>query len=104
MSHMYHNSPGLTFQTDAPPIMIGHAIANADIHLDTALNTAWRDTVVHFLFGRGWEDTASKEEVAEIREDVTNVKMKHLRSLAPESGAYFNEVSWSYALFRKRGC
>lgn len=90
----------LKLQTDASPMVIGHVIANADNrHLDTPLKTTWRDTVTHFLFARGWPDTATEGEIAAIRDDVTHTKGSQLRALGPSSdddGAYFNEVSIEY--------
>ena len=87
----------LTLQTDASPMVIGHVIANAgNRDLDTPLKTTWRDTVTHFLFARGWPDTATESEIAAVRDDVTHTKGSQLRALDPSSGddgAYFNEVS-----------
>lgn len=68
-------------------------IANSDNRdLDTALNPAWRDTVAHVAVGGGWADGASAEEIQAVRDDVTYRQVAALRKLAPDSGAYFNEV------------
>lgn len=69
-------------------------VANSDNrNLDTALNPAWRDTVAHLAVGSGWADGASAEEIQAVRDDVTYRQVAALRKLAPDSGAYFNEVS-----------
>lgn len=68
-------------------------IANsANKELDIGLNPAWRDTVVHMIVTEGWIDGASQEEIQSVRDDITYNKTYALRQLAPDSGAYFNEV------------
>lgn len=75
-------------------VVIGHLIANSDNReLETALNPAWRDAVIHLAVGGEWADGASDEEIQAVRDDVTYRQVAALKSLAPESGAYFNEVS-----------
>ncbi|KAF9776129.1 hypothetical protein IL306_005729 [Fusarium sp. DS 682] len=80
-------------------------IANADnADLDSALNLAWRETVTHFITVRGWVSPVSEEEKDKIRDDMTFNKGRALRSLAPDTGAYFNEMDanepdWQYAAF-----
>jgi len=75
--------------------MIGHMVANsANRHLDTALNPAWRDTISHFVVGTGWPDTLPADAAQQIRSYVTFNATAALRKLAPDSGAYFNEVLW----------
>lgn len=41
----------------------------------------------------GWEDGASEAVAQVVRDDVTFRKTYAMRKLAPDSGAYFNEVS-----------
>jgi hypothetical protein len=61
--------------------------------LDTALLPAWRDTVVHMIVSSGWEDSSPVNVQQDIINNSKNVYLKALKTLAPESGAYFNEVS-----------
>ncbi|MBE3045503.1 FAD-binding protein [Candidatus Bathyarchaeota archaeon] len=84
-----------TDQTKMPgSVIIGHLVANSDNRdLDTALNPAWRDAVSHVVLGGGWPEGASDEEIQAFRDDVTYRQVAALKSLAPDSGAYFNEVS-----------
>lgn len=71
-------------------------IANSDNRgLETALNPAWRDTVAHVAVGGWWADGASVEEIQAIRDDVTYRQVAALKKLAPDSGTYFNEVSFN---------
>ena len=75
-------------------VIIGHLVANSDNRdLNTALNPAWRDAVSHVVVVGGWPEGASDEEIQAVRDDVTYRQVAALKSLAPDSGAYFNEVS-----------
>ncbi|KAJ6781827.1 hypothetical protein PWT90_08773 [Aphanocladium album] len=96
LSHMLQEVAGVSRDntTSIPtPAIIGHVIANANnAKLETGLNPAWRKAVVHFLMVGGWEDGASEAVAEAVREDVTFRKTYAMRKLAPDSGAYFNEV------------
>lgn len=85
---------GLTeLQSSEPAFMIGHMIANSNNrHLETALNPAWRNAVVHFLTVGSWPDGSPESVAQAARDDLTFNKTRALRELAPDSGAYFNEV------------
>lgn len=68
-------------------------IANSNNRgLDIGLNPAWRDAVTHFIVAEGWLDNASPAVIQSVRDDITYNKTYALRQLAPDSGAYFNEV------------
>lgn len=68
-------------------------IANSNnFNLETGLNPAWRNTVVHFLTVGGWPEGASESLARAVRNDITFNKTRALRELAPDSGAYLNEV------------
>ena len=96
---------GLTECKTAGSVIIGHLIANsANRDLETALNPAWRDAVVHVAISGGWEEGASAEEIQAVRDDVTYRQVAALKSLAPESGAYFNEVSGPPLSIGLEGC
>lgn len=65
----------------------------SSVLVDDALNTAWRDAIVYFLVTRSWDDSIAYPQVAYAVDDATDRVGGALRSLAPESGAYINEVS-----------
>jgi FAD binding domain len=78
----------------------GHfASPNINHGLDIAMNPAWRDSVVDFIPWHPYEGKIAETDVDSSDKRMTNVKMRALRSLAPNSGAYFNEVSLTEALF-----
>jgi hypothetical protein len=45
----------------------------------------------------GWQDGSPDDFVQSVIDDLRNNKVHALKQLAPESGAYFNEVSFSPA-------
>ena len=55
------------------------------------LNPAWRAALVHTIFSTGWAEGTPVDVidglVGQVRQNMTT-----LRALAPDSGAYFNEV------------
>lgn len=57
-----------------------------------ALNPAWRDAVVHLITSQSWNDTLQESLAAETLDSMTNEKGYSMRQLAPDSGAYYNEV------------
>ena len=58
----------------------------------SGVNPAWRETYVHNIVARGWPTGASNETIDAIHNDITNVKTKALRELAPNTGCYMNEA------------
>lgn len=58
----------------------------------TGLNPAWRRATVHAVFGIIWLDGMSPEDIDKLRQ-VHRKRAAEVRALAPNSGAYFNEVS-----------
>ncbi|KAL4898509.1 hypothetical protein BDV59DRAFT_190246 [Aspergillus ambiguus] len=60
--------------------------------VDNALNPAWRDAIVHVITGQSWDDTLSDELATKAFHDMTYKRGYALRQLAPDTGAYFNEV------------
>lgn len=84
---------GLTGRKTTGGGIIGHLIANSENRdLETALNPAWRDTVAHVVVAGPLDAVASDEEIQAARDDVTYRRVPALKKLAPNSGAYFNEV------------
>lgn len=73
-------------------------IANSENRdLETALNPAWRDAVTHLAVAGGLAPAASDDEIQAARDDITHRRVPALKKLAPNSGAYFNEVGLLYA-------
>lgn len=62
--------------------------------VDNALNPAWRDTVVHLITKQSWEGFLPPSNVSKIVNGMTYGKLNALRHLAPETGAYQNEVGF----------
>lgn len=77
----------------------GHLVAGGQVArngrgrdaVESAVNPAWRRALVHFLFARGWENTASFATQKEIMRNMTKVEMPLLKALEPDMGAYINE-------------
>ncbi|KAL7626496.1 hypothetical protein AAE478_003268 [Parahypoxylon ruwenzoriense] len=72
--------------------------------VDNALNPAWRDTAVHLISSRSWDDSLNASTANEIVDDMTYNKLNALRKLDPDSGAYFNEANavepgWQWSFF-----
>jgi FAD/FMN-containing dehydrogenase len=55
------------------------------------MNPAWRDSVMDLIPWHPYAENSTREEILESARQMTDVKMRALSSLAPESGAYFNE-------------
>ena len=58
------------------------------------LNPAWRDSLVYATLGTGWQDGANETVIQAARQALIQ-DMKILEGLAPDSGAYLNEVMLS---------
>ena len=57
----------------------------------TGLNPAWRDSLVYMFIIKTWQDGANLTEIEAVHQLFIQ-DMKILEGIAPESGAYFNEV------------
>lgn len=55
------------------------------------INPAWRKAAVHIVGGATWADGTTSDEINALRAALSE-RNAQLRALAPESGAYFNEV------------
>ena len=62
----------------------------------TGLNPAWRKSLVFTGVSITWQDGASLTEIQAARQLLIQ-EMNILKGIAPESGAYLNEVRESYA-------
>lgn len=59
----------------------------------SGVNPAWRDTYVHNIVARGWALGSDAATIAAVHKDITFTKVQALKTLAPDTGAYMNEVS-----------
>lgn len=59
------------------------------------LNPAWRSSLVYSNIGTSWQDGASLAEIDAARQLLIQ-EMKILEGIAPDSGAYLNEVGKTY--------
>ena len=55
------------------------------------LNPAWRNSLAYSLLRTGWQDGATLAEI-DVARQLLIQNMKILEGIAPESGAYLNEV------------
>ena len=58
------------------------------------LNPAWRNSLAYTAIGTAWRDGANLTEIEAARQLLIQ-NMKILEGIAPESGAYLNEVKVS---------
>ena len=58
----------------------------------TGLNPAWRNSLAYTTLGTSWEDGATVSQIEAARQLLVQ-DMKILEGIAPDSGAYLNEVS-----------
>jgi len=61
----------------------------------TGLNPVWRNSLAYTVLTATWRDGADLTEIAAAREPLIH-DMKILEGIAPESGAYLNEVKKSH--------
>lgn len=91
LTNSIHNvlSTGSTFTTVA--INVSKEVTG-DVY--NAVNPAWRNAIAHTLMSTAWEFDEPEKMKAD-RELMTNYLVPQLSKLAPESGAYLNEVRHS---------
>ncbi len=68
------------------------AVAKNAGKVKSALNPAWRKTIVHITFGRGWAPDATPAEQKAVQDKLTNVEVPILKALEQDMGAYLNEA------------
>ncbi|UKZ80191.1 hypothetical protein TrVFT333_007948 [Trichoderma virens FT-333] len=61
---------------------------------NTAINPAWRESLVNNIVARNWPDTTPYSEVKAAQDDITYVKGASLERLAPDTGTYINEANY----------
>ncbi|KAL8898018.1 MAG: hypothetical protein Q9207_006911 [Kuettlingeria erythrocarpa] len=59
----------------------------------SGVNPAWRTAYLHNIVARGWPPGADAATRNAVYSDITNVKVQAMKDLAPDTGAYMNEVS-----------
>ena len=57
----------------------------------TGLNPAWRKSLIYMIIAASWQDGADSTQIDAARQ-VLIQEMKILEGIAPNSGAYLNEV------------
>ena len=57
----------------------------------TGLDPVWRNSLVYATLGTSWEDGANSTQIEAARQLLVQ-DMKILEGIAPDSGAYLNEV------------
>jgi hypothetical protein len=77
----------------SPPSLSGALTINHK-KVDGALNPAWRDAAVHLISSVSWDDHISDSDAQKAIAITTNGTGYALRQLAPDSGVYYNEVSY----------
>ncbi|KAF7672571.1 fad binding domain protein [Alternaria burnsii] len=82
-------------QTGVSNPSIAGSMSASSKKVDDSLNPAWRDAVVHLLVKDSWSDALPYPQALAAQSDMTNLKGAALRSLAPNSGTYFNEADAS---------
>lgn len=79
---------------------LGHLVAGGQVaknkHLDVALNPAWRQALSHIVLHHEVNDDSGDEVRQQARAGMT-VRVAKLKSITPGSGAYMNEVTYSWS-------
>ncbi|KAK4989839.1 hypothetical protein LTR66_006953 [Elasticomyces elasticus] len=70
----------------------GQLAADARAHPLSSANPAWRTMIFHHILGRTWTQDTPQAVVGEIHADITNVKVRAMKELAPNTGCYMNEA------------
>ncbi|KAL2357247.1 hypothetical protein BJ546DRAFT_1075356 [Cryomyces antarcticus] len=60
----------------------------------SGINPAWRTAYVHNIVARGWAPWSSNKITNAVHSDITNVKVKAMQDLAPDTGCYMNEADY----------
>lgn len=66
--------------------------------VENALNPAWRDSIVHIITSQSWNNSLPEDTASDTIQEMTYEKGYALRQLAPDTGAYYNEVCETFPL------
>jgi hypothetical protein len=72
-------------------VNVSKALVGTDIY--NSVLPAWRDTLIDSVITTPWNFTAPKSAMVAEQVKMTNDYIPRLKALAPDSGAYMNEVS-----------
>ncbi|KAM3496901.1 hypothetical protein MY10362_009729 [Beauveria mimosiformis] len=81
----------------SPNFSVSGTMTISKTAVDNALNPAWRDTAVHVVVSRSWDQSLPQRQALQIVNDMTYSKLSALKELDPGSGAYLNEMGYSGA-------
>ncbi|PGG95966.1 hypothetical protein AJ79_09786 [Helicocarpus griseus UAMH5409] len=72
----------------------GDQVARNGAAVDSALNPAWREALVHVILSHGWLGYKSFDDQRQVQDGITHHQEPILRSLEPgRMGAYLNEAN-----------
>lgn len=85
-------------------IGVGVNVSKALVGNDTynAVLPAWRDTLIDTVITTPWNFTAPKSAMGAEQLKMTNDYIPRLKALAPNSGAYMNEVCFFFVSWSKK--
>lgn len=67
----------------------------------SGVNPTWRSAVLVNIVARGWQAGTPAAEQQAVRDDITFVKTKSMRAIAPNTGGYMNEGDRNAPTFLK---
>ena len=70
--------------------MAGGQVSRVDPD-SVGLNPAWRNSLIYTIVTTGWQEGANETQINTNRQQLIQ-DMKILEGIAPDSGAYLNEV------------
>ncbi|KAK7058063.1 FAD-binding domain-containing protein [Favolaschia claudopus] len=79
------------------PEILGHLVAggqvSANANISSAITPAWRTAKTHLIVPAGWDDSASLDDIKQIRGAFQHTFLPILEQLSgPDAGAYSNEA------------
>lgn len=115
VSRNFANSPGApaiiasalsTIKVGPADYIEGNVVAggqvSANANINSAVNPAWRETVVHLLFTRQWATTTTVAQQAVIKANITDGGVPILKAFEPgQMGAYLNEADANEPSFQQ---
>ena len=90
----FHGFEDVTAETFPNSLVTGGQVSRVNPE-STGLNPVWRNSLAYTVLSASWQEGANSTEIAAARELLIR-DMKLLEAIAPESGAYLNEVKSFY--------